>query len=52
MGVNMNLSAGSIPNPGKIYAQTVDVSTLPTTVDWVKEGWVNPVQDQARHFNV
>lgn len=30
-----------------VYANTVDVSTLPATVNWTASGWVGPVMDQV-----
>lgn len=31
-----------------IYSNTVDVSTLPATVNWTAQGWVGPIQNQGQ----
>lgn len=30
------------------YTNTIDVATLPTTVNWTTQGWVGPVQNQGQ----
>jgi len=33
-----------------VYKLTLSTESLPDTVDWVKDGWVNPVQFQVSGF--
>ena len=38
----------SVRAAGDYYTNTVNLATLPGSVNWTNEGWVGPVQNQVR----
>ena len=32
---------------GSIFDLTADINSLPTTVNWVEKGWLNPIRVQV-----